>query len=329
MAYFDASKNWVILLPNDKTHIEKAAGDLARYIGLLVSLDGTQTPKPLPMLDASGSAPDETIPIIILNYEDRDFAHNGFSWRAGPDRVEILGDSGRGLCNGIYSFLGALGLSWPSPNEEKLPPPSVKSPEGFPLAANKAHVSSQALQRYVEKKTPSGELITWAARQRYDTIVFNLSASSSRKLKSLKEYAQAYIINLEAGVELSALLPRRHFLLNSDFFRMEDGKRVKQHYFCPTSPGAISLAAKEAKKLFQAADVNVYHLWLDRESAWCSCPSCRAFTKAEQIRIAVNIAADALSAVKLDAHILYFEKPGEGEKIPLRKNVLRMEELAD
>ena len=150
MANFDVSKNWVILLPANKTHMEKAAEDLARYIGLLASLNGAEAPKPPPLLDAHDSTLEETVPVIILNHEDRDLAHNGFSWRAMPDRVEILGDSSQGLCKGIYSFLAALGISWPAPGEEILPPPPAKTPkgkaqgkaQGFPLSASKAHVPS-------------------------------------------------------------------------------------------------------------------------------------------------------------------------------------------
>ena len=200
MLTFDVSKNWVILLPANASHIEKAAGDLAHYIGLLASTDGARAPEPLPLLDASDSAPDETIPIIILNYEDRDLSYNGFSWRAAPDRVEILGDSARGLCNGVYGFLDALGISWPSPNEEKLPSPSPKTNYEFPLSANKSYMPSLPLRRYIEKGPLSEGLITWAARQSYDTIIFPLTASEGSRLEQLKEYAEKYALSLEAGV---------------------------------------------------------------------------------------------------------------------------------
>ena len=150
MANFDVSKNWVILLPANKTNIKKAAEDLARYIGLLASLNGTETYKPLPLLDAHNSTLDETVPVIILNHEDKDLARNGFSWRAMPERVEIIGDSSQGLCNGIYHFLEALGFSWSEAGQEMLPPPYAKTPkglaqikaQGFPLSVSKAHVPS-------------------------------------------------------------------------------------------------------------------------------------------------------------------------------------------
>ena len=343
MVNFDVSKNWAILLPLDQAFIKKATEDLTRYIGLLAAMDAAHPPKPLPFISASEPAPDHTVPVLILNNANNGSEQNGFSWRATPERVEILGDSGRGLCNGIYSFLAALGLSWPAPGQEKLPSSSNKD---FPLAFNKAHESSNASswRRFVveEKKTirellkKSDDLAAWAARQRYDALVFPLAAFASKntgsKLRQLKESVGEYDIQLEAGGrDLSSLLPRRHFILHRDYFRMTDGRREKDHHFCPTSPGTIRIAGKEAEKLFRAADVKTYHLWPDREaeSAWCSCPSCRAFTPPEQNRIAVNIAADVLSAMNPEATLTYFEKSSEGIKVPMRKNSFRMEEPPD
>ena len=350
---FDVSKSWAILLPPDQTHIKKAAEDLARYIGLLTAMDGDQAKLP-PLIAEFDSTPEMSVPIIILNHEDRGSKRNGFSWRATPERVEIMGESGRGLCNGIYSFLAALGLSWPAPGQEKLPSvPNGESKE-FPLASGRAYqpshnkdksTAASAWRRFVvaEKKTveellnKSETLAAWLARQCYDAIVFPLatfvSESCGQKLKQLKEFTEEFGINLEAGGrDLSLLLPRRHFILHRDFFRMEEGKRKKDHHFCPTNPGAIRIVGQEAERLFRAADVSaVYHLWPDKgaEAAWCSCPSCRAFTPSEQNRIAVNIAADVLNTLNNDACITYFEKPGDEGKIPLRKNLFRMEVLPD
>ena len=84
--------------------------------------------------------------------------------------------------------------------------------------------------------------------------------------------------------------------------------------------------------MFRAAEeIKVFHLWPDKgaETTWCSCPSCRAFTPPEQNRIAVNASADVLSTVNPGAIITYYEKPEEGGKIPMRKNLLKMERLPD
>jgi hypothetical protein len=171
----------------------------------------------------------------------------------------------------------------------------------------------------------------WAGRNRYDALVIPLAAfvSEKLKLKQLEKFAGEYGIALEAGGhELSSLVPRKAFFLHRDYFRMEDGKRKKDHHFCPTSPGAIRLIGEEAEKLFRAADsVKVFHLWPDNgaETAWCSCPTCRAFTTQEQYRMGVNAAADVLTAINQDALITFYEKPGEDGKIPMRKNTIKIE----
>ena len=88
--YFNASKGWTILFPSDVTHAKKAAEDLSRYIGLLAN-----SASKAPILDALGPAPDGAV--IVLSCGTHGCEQNGFSWRAGEERVEILGESGRGL----------------------------------------------------------------------------------------------------------------------------------------------------------------------------------------------------------------------------------------
>ena len=350
MVFFDASKEWTILLPSDIEHAKKAAADLSRYIGLLASTnDASKAP---PIVDALDPSPEGTI--IVLSSDGHTYERNGFSWRAGEDRVEISGESDRGLCNGIYSFLAALGISWPAPGQEELPSPPSEAKGGarlFPLASADAFSLSEGaspplaahLQRYIpEGKNEIKQLlkkseafVEWAARRRYDAIVFPLAAyasgSTSRKLRQLAQFAGEYGIVPEAGgCELTSLVPRRYFLLHRDFFRMDDGKRKKDHHFCPTNPDVTRLIAKEGERLFRSVpEAAVIHLWPDKgaETAWCSCPTCRAFSSLEQNRIAINAAADALAALNRDTLIFYSEKPGEGGKIKPRKNTFSLGEL--
>ncbi|MDR0497619.1 MAG: hypothetical protein LBH42_08400 [Treponema sp.] len=340
---FDVSEKWAILVPPDTPHIKKSVEDLSRCIGLLAG----DSSKPQIVPGTSDSSSLEAV--IVLNNDESGPERNGFEWRAGKTRVEIFGESGRGLCNGIYSFLTALGVSWPAPGQEKLPAkdPSLTS---YPLSGGSAcepshyegkNPAAAPWRRYIAAgKRETGNALknctafaAWAARQRFDALIFPLAAFASwktgRKLKQLKQSAAEYGIVLEAGGwDLSSLIPRRHFFFHRDSFRMDGGKREKTHHFCPTSPDAMRIMDKEGRKLFQT-DMQVFHLWLDKEAetAWCSCPACRAFTAREQGRMGANATADILAAVNPGAFITYYEKPGEVCKIPLRKNIYKIETL--
>ena len=359
MANFDASKEWIVLFPPEVPEAKKAAGDLIRYIGLLAAKEPV-------MMDALGPAPPQTAPVIVLNSGGSGPERNGFYWRAGDERVEICGESGRGLCNGIYSFLSALGISWPAPGQEKLPsaPSQTANSRLFPLSIAVTGGSTAAPGSVFEPSryegsdpagapwrrfVPAGKkevksilkkseaFAAWAARKRYDALIFPLtafaSASTGRKLKELRKFAGDYGIALEAGGrELSLLVPRKYFFVHRDFFRMEEGKRKKAHHFCPTNPGAIRLIGREVERLFGAAgETKVFHLWPDKgaERVWCSCPTCRAFSPPEQNRIGVNAATDALAALNPGASVTFFENSGDGDNIPLRNNIYRMEKLPE
>jgi hypothetical protein len=337
----DLLKEWVIITPPDVSQTEKAVDDLSRCMGILTALNGGKAEAPK-ILRASDPAPPETFPIIVLNSGSSDSMRNGFEWRAKSRRVEIFGESSRGLCNGIYSFIAALGIKWPEPGQEILPKAGAgleRDNASEPSPSEDKNPLPVSYRRFV----PSGKkelglmlgnyeaFAAWAGRNRYDALVVPLAAfvSEREKVKQLEKLAGEYGIALEAGGhELSSLVPRKAFFLHRDCFRMEDGKRKKDHHFCPTSPGAIRLIGEEAEKLFRAAeDVKVFHLWPDKgaETAWCACPTCRAFTTQEQCRMGVNAAADVLAALKPDALITFYEKPGGDEKIPMRKNTFKME----
>jgi hypothetical protein len=65
MAVFDASKDWAILVPALPA-VRKAAGDMARCLDLLRRLAGLPGKIPA-LLDAEGPAPDDSVPVILLN----------------------------------------------------------------------------------------------------------------------------------------------------------------------------------------------------------------------------------------------------------------------
>ncbi|MDR2784739.1 MAG: DUF4838 domain-containing protein [Treponema sp.] len=326
MIKFDVARNWTVLVPPGLTTAQSAGADLRRVLALLRARAGSGLKEP-PVQDSSAPI-DSSVPVIVLNGEPNSAA-NGFSWRLGIDRIEIYGASERGLCNGIYDFLAALGVNWPKPGEEILPEPHPAHPPEYPLRAASAYQgtvkeSDKWRRLVITGATPLSQwegFLIWAVRSRIDALVLpfvgkpsffaRLTGKYSRVRENLFNLAKQYALPIEiGGWELNYLVPRRYFFTKKDIFRMEEGKRVRDHNFCPTDPNTIALLRTEARRRFsEYPDTLIFHLWPERnaEHLWCSCPSCRAFSREEQNRIAVNTAADVLAKINPEAKISYYE----------------------
>ncbi|MDR2741057.1 MAG: DUF4838 domain-containing protein [Treponema sp.] len=348
MINFDVSRDWVVLVPPEPAAARKAGADMARIIGLLREQAGLPS-RAATLADALRDVPDEPIPIILLNAEPgRDF-RNGFSWRLGMDRLEIYGASGRGLCNGVYSFLDALGVRWPRPGLEKLPPSPAPRDGAYLLEYPAVHQPSETDLSRKRRLVITGETplkyreqaVLWAVRNRIDAVVLPLKdkvpllsgiagvvcRSREKLLRIVKDHALA----IEAGGwELSLLVPRKIFSFHREVFRMEEGRRVKKYNFCSTNPDTIAIIKREAERRFREnPEVSVFHLWPDRkkELTWCSCPTCRAFTREEQNRIAINTAADVLAEIVPAGSISYYGNPDEPGSIASKPNTFVLRTL--
>lgn len=339
---FDVSRDWVILTPYSVPAARRGAEELSRHIDLLRRRAETGSGKKPPAIeDAAATAPEE--PLILLNPGDGGPYRNGFSWRLGDGRLEIYGDSGRGLWNGIFDFLEALGVRWPEPGRGELPPPARGGL--YPLRDNRARKASDppaGVPRLIlagnGKPKNRDALIHWAARNKIDALILPLR-DLNRPRPRAPVLAEHYALIPEAGGwELSLLIPRRFFLFHRDLFRMESGKRNRAFNFCPTNPASISLLKKEAAKFFSALfrihpEIEVIHLWPDRghEKTWCSCPACRAFSTGDLYRIALNSAADVLAELAPKARLSLPESFTGGDEsggsVSLRPNIFPLERL--
>ena len=167
------------------------------------------------------------------------------------------------------------------------------------------------------------ELFEWAVSNGFSAVILPPDCPAG----IAEEAHSKGLIPETGGRIMSLLVPRRHFIFHSDYFRMEGGRRRKKTHFCPTNPDTIAALRNEVKKKFSAAgSVTVFHIWPDTggEKTWCSCPACRAFTHAEQYRMAVNAAADALAEIIPASYISCHETHDEEPDISLRSNIFRI-----
>jgi hypothetical protein len=334
MEKLNLSKNWMIYTA---PLAREAAEELALYCGMLREQAGLKQGQI--KIEEIGTAK-MSAPGIILNVKNDQAGRNGFSWQFENDKIEITGDSMRGLWNGVFDFLAALGIKWPNPGQEGLPQAQEDGASMvFSLrsgrAGNPALSSAQERKRlFIVKKTGAKErikIVKWAAKNKYDALVFSLGdkfftgSHGAEYVKLAKRYA---LVFEAGGCDLSLLLPRRLFTFHRDLFRMEEGKRKKNGHFCPTNPETTFRAAERARYYFSRAMAHmtiprVFHLLPDEghENTWCACPACRAFSPDEQNIIAVNTAADALVKLDQNARLSFFSPAVEPEADEPEANV--------
>ena len=326
MNSLNLSQNWVVLAPGDDAS-GYAAAELSRVFGLLRRKAGLSSGD-IPVRSAASASGEPGAEIILNAGAER--AGNGYSWRAAPERVEIFGASGRGLIKGAYGFLGALGVRWPEPGGETLPAPGAGGV--YALSETGAHQASEAdhakwRRVVIGRGTPFAdrpEILRWGIRNGADALILPLeerpplfaalSGAFRRNGELLRREAARACLAVEAGGwDLSLLIGSRVFA-PQEVFRMDGGRRRREFNFCPTSPASMARIKRGAERLFgmdgaDTRDGAVFHLWPDRgaEEVWCSCPTCRAFSRREQNRIAVSAAADVLTRINPGARVSYFE----------------------
>jgi hypothetical protein len=282
----------------------------------------------------------------------------------GKNRVELYGESDRGLCNAVFDFLKALGFEWPRSGVETLPRYSPSETAGeYRVGEEYAYSPSNAdsvYRRLVFRGNDAPDAwerdIVWAARNCIDALVFPLNSRVWDKLaepeqpvllpffKKRKEpepvmaaphkllaVAEQYALSVEmGGWDLSWFLPRSSFKRSKDMFRLDDGQRDREHNFCPTNSDTLKVVKAQAEKLFRAyPKMSVFHLWpaYGYEKRWCACPTCRAFSIEEQNRIAVNAIADVLHEINQAARISYFENSTMKKDVAVRKNLFAVSRL--
>lgn len=287
-----------------------AAAELAAAIGdlraALAGRSGGTEADRAPVHPADAPAPEEGVPIIVLNAGD---SSDGFSWRAGSDRVEIYGDSPKGLLNGVYDFLGALGLRWDTPGPPILPAmpsPVVVLPRSgaYEPDAEGSEVSIPAERPGSRLGATTAELIRWAASGKASAVYL----ADRRRARALDERTAAAARDFGVEIEIDgprpyALVPRVLFPFKPDLFSMEGGRRSFARGFCPTNPNAIRIAKERAGRFFRAHPGAAVYRFEAASASRCACPACRAFAPAEQTLMAANAVAEALARERPGARL--------------------------
>ncbi|MEQ8747477.1 DUF4838 domain-containing protein [Pyruvatibacter sp.] len=253
--------------------------------------------------------------------QHRTSSSDGFTWNIKDGVVHLNGNSARGLLYCVYSFLMAMGFSWPGHK-----PQDTCQPKGSRFSI--AHASAESpgfegrclilghhafLAEYME-------WITWAARNRLNTIFVHtaeeglaLGAVPVRQWHDVSTQVRAhcthYGMTLELGGHgLSRLLPRTLFDEMPDAFRMKDGVRTPDHNLEPLNAQGMAEVRKNAHAWFQAnPGADIYHLWPDDipGGGWSQSPECEGLSASDQALIATNALAEELNAISPDAQIAH------------------------
>ncbi|MDR2445871.1 MAG: hypothetical protein LBD58_01055 [Treponema sp.] len=346
---FDVAKPWVLIIEDPS--IRQPADELVRCIEVLRIESGVKQRPPLVLeAQAAYALPSVYAPLVVLRYGAE--KGNGFSWRLERERLNIEGDSVRGLYNGVFDFLANLGFQWKTPAVEEIPRKDRYTGHAYALDEDHGYGNSAADVRSkrrllftMQSVKKWEEWIVWAARNRIDAVALPLAINpAGHFFGQIYKAAKKYDLAIEAGGWELSSLARHSLFFHKEMFRMTDGRRDKSVNFCPTAPETIKTLQKEAKKLFlRCQNIEVYHFWSDRigenglsgglknerSNAWCSCPTCRAFTPDEQNRIAVNAVADVLLAIHPDARISFYEPPSEKSDITVRPNLFKISRLPE
>lgn len=124
--------------------------------------------------EALGRGRDGAVEIVLAH---RHGSGDGFRRLASPGRLELLGDSPRGLLFGAYATLEELGMRWPWPGERAVHGRAARlDPEELtdaPALPGRCLVLGE--RALVER---ADDWITWAARNRLNRLFVHVSTGS-------------------------------------------------------------------------------------------------------------------------------------------------------
>jgi hypothetical protein len=271
-----------------------------------------------------------------------------FSWSASSDSVEIFGEDGCALLRGVYDFLGAIGARWVGPGEEgeRLPRGPILELAETSRSSEESAIPTTLILGHGAYLEDWQDRLLWAARAGYSSVFIHttpdalaMGAAPESLYEALRHsialHARRLGLTLELGGHgLSSLLPRSLFKDEPGLFRENNGFRIPDGNFCPSSEKALALVSRAfAERAAAHPEVSVFHAWPDDlpEGGWCSCPECSLRSAAAQSLAVARALAAALAIARPDAALAFLayhdtEDPAsvleEGDTLPSNLELL-------
>ncbi len=330
--YLDLTKPWQII-PQDQFDptCRLAARELSVF---LQQISGESFP--------ISDKPDRDKRTFELICADKEL--DGFEWQIRKTAVLLTGANPRSLLYAVYAFLEELGCTWFAPGMT-----GMSIPKGTRFLVKNGSYRSKAtfpgrclILGHHAFMQHSDDWIIWAARNRLNTIFFHvideplaLGAAPEAFYQKVKSHAiplahERGMTIEHGGHKMTGLLPRNLFRKMPDAFRMKDGKRTRDHNFCPSSPEALAVIRENGRRWFEShPEVDVFHLWADdiAGGGWCNCEYCRKLSPSDQLLTAVNSLALELEQVNPSAQLsflAYHDTIQPPEQIKPRANVFAL-----
>jgi len=245
-------------------------------------------------------------------------AGEGFTWTVHDKVLALRGDGPAGALWAAFDALEAIGFAWPAPGEHMTVVgqgsdwPEARPRQAPALAGRSLIIGHHAFMLDAEA------WITWAARNRLNTIFFHvdehglgLGAIPAVQWQARREAAVAcarrFGLTLEMGGHgLPALLPRQAFAEHPDWFPVRGGVRDRRYNLNAVSADALAVVREAARAWFTAnPGFDVYHLWADDlpGGGWCEAAAAAGHTPSDQAMLATNAIADVLAEIAPQAKI--------------------------
>jgi hypothetical protein len=264
---------------------------------------------------------------------------DGFSWAHNQGHVTVTADGPRGALYAVYDLLEALGFAWPGPGETHIIVPT-KTADLPPHRARQAPALAgrSLIIGHHAFMADAADWITWAARNRLNTIFFHidehgagLGAVPAVQWQPLRSEAVALARDFGMVIELGGhglpkLLPRGLFEQHPDWFPVRGGQRDKRFNMNPLSPDALAHVRSAARAWFSAnPGFDVYHLWADDlpDGGWCEEAAAKGFSPSDQLMLVTNALAEELELQEPQAKLAFlsYHDTEQPPRIAPRANV--------